>query len=896
MKHPQTIKTFKNIIKYLLFSILVLAFIKCGLFETREQDLFRVIDNLSEQNIVESPFKDLLKEFSFIQEEITGKWKYLPELSSHEQEVWGVSSKHRVLGGQKSEKPKQVKLLRNGKEVRYLGDQIKNKKGWRWIKAHQELELKNHPLFNESQGGIILKRGEYFQFNALLSKGKTVVEFRLNNENLGAYNPQLKVYFNNKEIKTIGVTGRKWYRVRNITKLGYYSITVRHLPPEGNYEDHEFIIIDKIKIDNSSDILLLSKSYKEKRIKPQGKFLFEYYTADVAKKQPSSLAENLYLYGMKNKYPLLDWGISENPYSIKQKIEIGEYSLNSLMAPVRSEFKIPIKIPAGAILEFGYGFLLESPYKGSNETINFQVAVEDLKGKKVLFNRELSSAKNKNIFSEKIDLSSYEKKKVEVSFITEKSLSEQEQGNGSESLPIWINPIIYKFPQEEKINIVLISLDTLRPDHLGCYGYRRNTSPNIDRLSQESVLFFNTYSTTSWTLPAHVSMLTSLDCLHHQVYYPRHRMEPETVTVADILRVNQLVCAGFTGGGYLSSKYGFSKGFDSYQEYKIYGNKALRYDEAEYIAEKACKWIQSNRDKNFFLFVHTYQPHEPYGNLSSEGKKFLSENAKWNKVNMGALLKEKGRFYTRFTDEEVKNIVGLYDGEIRYTDLFLVKPLIEELKKSRLYDSTMIIITSDHGEEFNEHEAWLHDHSIYDEGIKIPLIIKFPHSEYKGKKIHEIVRITDIVPTILDHLNIKTGSAEFDGQSLLPLIEQKEKRNRVYVCDLALRDASIQSYPNLIAMNKQNYKLILNREVRSPYVKRVSEKFRGMRIELYDVNNDPNETKNLAHQNQYRDLCFQLLKHIGKIYEKLDKSAKKKEEVVLDKNLRERLRALGYIK
>jgi arylsulfatase A-like enzyme len=583
---------------------------------------------------------------------------------------------------------------------------------------------------------------------------------------------------------------------------------------------------------------------------------------------------------------------------IKKKIIKDEFSLNAIIALPKSEFIIPCKIPPGGILEFGYGFLNEFARGNEGNTeriINFKIILKNSEEEKTLLQRSLSTAIQKeDILSEKMDLSSYGRKKVKLSFITEEASS----GSSVDltSIPVWINPVIYRRPEKDKTNIILISIDTLRPDHLGCYGYERNTSPHTDRLAKDGVLFSNTFSTTSWTLPAHISLLASQDSLTHQVYYPNQKMNSSTTTLADILRMKGYYCAAFTGGAYLSTNYGFSKGFDSYHEIISKGSKPIRLDEAEHLARLSCDWLDKNKDKKFFLFLHTYQPHGPYSNNSPFGKVFLTEHSKWDKVAVGPIIEGKGRYITEFSEEEKKNIVDLYDGEIRYTDEVLIKPLIDKLKELNMYDSTMVIFTSDHGEEFYDHEAWLHDHSIYNEGIKIPLIIKFPNYHHKGKKINYITRITDIMPTILAQLKIQTSTLRLDGKSLLPLIEGKEKKDRIFISDLAFRDINIEIYPALISINNGSLKFILNKKVKSSYTKRKCKDFNGKKIELYDIRKDPKETKNLALHREYQELCVKLLKKIDELYENGEKERKEGEEVRLNKKLKERLKALGYIK
>jgi len=493
---------------------------------------------------------------------------------------------------------------------------------------------------------------------------------------------------------------------------------------------------------------------------------------------------------------------------------------------------------------------------------------------------------------EKIDLSPFQGKKVKIHMSTEASDSEISQhAEGIIPYSVWINPIIYRRPAENKTNVILISIDTLRADHLGCYGYERPTSPEINRLAKDSVLFEKSISTTSWTLPAHVSLLTSLNTSKHKAINYLSKMAPEQITLADILSNNDLFCAAITGGNYLSFKYGFDKGFEMFHEIRHGGELAVKFDEAEYIARKSLEWLKHYHDRSFFLFIHTYQPHSPYETTSDIGKTFLSKDAKWQGLRIEEMLKESGRTNTRFNEEERQNIIDLYDGEILYTDEFLIRPLIQRLKKLKLYDNTMIIITSDHGEEFKEHGNWLHGMSLYNEVVHIPLIIKFPHSQNKGLRIPYICSITDIMPTVIEIIGLDPTLFKLDGKTLLPLLEGSEKRDRTFYCDLTLKKL-IDFSPSMYATNDGGMKLILNKKYTPQYIEKTTKDFFGEKIELYDLQNDFMEKNNLAGNIDFEGLCKKLLDQIVLFAA----SEGKASTFEMDEELRENLRSLGYIK
>ncbi len=877
---------------FLISIVLLGTLISCNPSATEKSRTLRIIDSITEKNIARSPLKNIFEKFHFVEEDLTGKWSYLPDLSSQDQEIWGASSLHPILGNHEAEFPEGMMLRENGKEVEYLSSGKDHEIGWRWIGTSESLDLRGYKDFDKNRRGILLNSENAFLFEKLLPEGILILDLYLVNPDWQKIRPTLTVTFNGTDAEELVISRRKWFRIRKKLPLGKYAIEIKF--SEKNDPDIEdvTIILGQVKMTGSSDILLLTQPRQKERSQPKGKYIFGYHThvSLPDEKREAVPGQIQYLYNVRNKFPLFDTGTGPNPYSLKKKLPFNEYSLNSLVAPPESEFRMDMKIPPNAVLEFGYGIFTEFINRESNQSIRFRLLLEESGDERVLLDNTVSRESAKDIIRERIDLSQYAGNDVRLSFLTSEVVADDQ----SQILPVWVNPIVYESREEEMSNIILISLDTLRPDHLGCYGYHRDTSPAIDRLAADSVLFENAYSTTSWTLPGHISMLTSTNGASHQVYFPLQKMSPDLLTLADLLRTRGFYCAAFTGGGYLSETYGFSKGFDSYQEIKLHGDTAIRLDEAERLAQLASDWIEDNRDKNFFLFLHTYQPHDPYANLSPYGKEFLDETAVWDQARMETLFEEKGRFGTQFSDTEKENIRALYDGEIKYTDMLFVMPILDRLKELGLYERSMIVLTSDHGEEFYDHEAWLHDHSIYEEGIRIPLIIKFPVAENMGMRIDGVARITDIVPTILDSLRISPRQRQFDGVSLFPLIEGKEKAQRTVISDLALRE--FETAPTVIAIIKDHFKFILNKKISSPYIQRLVRNFDGSQIELYDLKTDPWETKNLAANIAFRDMCFEFLEEIDQLYEDVEMMKVQKDEVTMDQSLRERLKALGYIK
>ncbi len=606
---------------------------------------------------------------------------------------------------------------------------------------------------------------------------------------------------------------------------------------------------------------------------------------DMTKDPKGFKKMNPVLYEIADKYPIMDSGIGKNPLLLKKKLKIGPIDINTLLAPPNSNYKFQIRIPENSILEFTYGIRRDNELLNRGEgkrSVTFTIMLETKEEKKEIFAKTLNLGPEQSlVFNyKKIDLSEYAQKDAILYF--------QTRGNKN-ALAGWFNPIIY-VPQQETKNVLLISLDTLRADHVGCYGYPRDTTPNIDQMAKDSAVFLNTFATSPWTLPSHVSLMTALNCINHQVYQKEQRMDPSILTLADVLREKDYFNGAITGGGFVKGSFGFNKGFDSY---RVSGS-LNKLNSAHKICQASQNWIRRHRDRNFFLFVHTYQIHTPYSSPSPYNEYFLADDAEFKSFNQRKFRFYQEDRYIPVTDKLRQNIIDLYDAGILYTDDVLIKILIEELKTLGLYDNTMIILLSDHGEEFYDHKAWAHSHSVYNEIIKIPLIIKFFDSEYADKNIKSYARLIDVMPTILDALDIDYPDQYSDGETLLNLINNRNTGDgeRIFLSELTT-DPIDGMMPKKLAINQGRKKLILNDEYDPQNLAYFSspppkiEKF-----EIYDLEADPQEKTNfaLSTPNLTRQLLEFMEIHFVQKCEWISIKTENQDEI------REQLRALGYIK
>jgi arylsulfatase A-like enzyme len=321
-------------------------------------------------------------------------------------------------------------------------------------------------------------------------------------------------------------------------------------------------------------------------------------------------------------------------------------------------------------------------------------------------------------------------------------------------------------PRHAARAIILISFDTLRPDHLGCYGYPRATSPNLDAFRRDAVLFSQAIANAPSTLPSHASILTSLIPHHHGASISRGTaLGPDIVTLAEVLRDRGFATAAFHDGAQLAAVWGLDQGFDVYS-----APEPRRRFSAQVGA--ALSWLESHRREPFFLFLHTYEVHRPYNPpprfRAALGVAHLPTEAE--DPSIARLVHEVHEGRRSAAPGDVELVVGLYDAAIRSADDTFGQ-LVRWLKANGLYDESLVVVTSDHGEEFAEHGqiAW-HSHTLYDELLRVVLLVKLPSSRHAGGTEGSQVRGIDVAPTVLAAAGIDPPPA-FEGASLLRLLE-----------------------------------------------------------------------------------------------------------------------------
>lgn len=396
----------------------------------------------------------------------------------------------------------------------------------------------------------------------------------------------------------------------------------------------------------------------------------------------------------------------------------------------------------------------------------------------------------------------------------------------------------------ESENIVIISVDTLRADHLGCYGYPLPTSPNIDSLSKDGVLFSRCYTLTPLTTASFSTMLTSLPPQKHGAKRNGLSIFPNVKTLTYYLkRYGYRTAAVISNGALRKTGAGLHENFDYY--YGIFTKRRWwglmnPEGEADSVTDKAISWINKHKKKRFFLWVHYTDPHAPY---------VAHERFDFSYKKVPASLYAPG---TRM--DKIKR----YDSEVAYTDYYIGQ-LLEKLKNEKLYENSLILLHSDHGESFGEHGYFRHGRKLYNACLHVPLIIKLPGNRFENTSRGGNVCLLDVAPTILNALNL----LEPDWMEGLPLFSRSTRLDN--------REIVVQAYAGKVHFRRKSKKFHLKVEpIRYGVIKGSTKLIYNKKTrtyEAYSLTEDPFETGNLVLKNPLsiagmKNILIQRIDHI----------------------------------
>jgi len=449
-------------------------------------------------------------------------------------------------------------------------------------------------------------------------------------------------------------------------------------------------------------------------------------------------------------------------------------------------------------------------------------------------------------------------------------------------------------------NILLVAIDTLRADHLGSYGYTRPTSPTLDALAARGVLFEQAVSQAPWTAASFGSLFTSLYPSVHgldggvrwgpgqssaggSLPFAVQKILPiAQPTLAEMLRRNGYRTAGFVSNVYVNSIFGFSQGFEVYNdEHRDYSrNVGGAKRRAEETNEFVFRWLDEPPGEPFFLFVHYNDPHWPYNPPAPHGAEWVAGyQGELTPEKSSAVVETQGEPIEDLSPEDLAYLIALYDGEISYVDSHIAK-LLERVRGLDTERDLLVVVTADHGEEFLDHGSASHGYTLYEELIHVPLIFHAP-GRLAPRRVPAQVRSIDVLPTVLALAGIAERPEGIQGESLVALMKGETDQGP------------------LVAFSEATY-VGERRSVRQADGLKLIRSLAGEADQLFDLRDDPDERQNLltGEAEPPEGLVDRLAEwvHANKeIRTALFGEEGAGQEIVLDAETRERLEALGYI-
>jgi arylsulfatase A-like enzyme/cytochrome c-type biogenesis protein CcmH/NrfG len=420
-------------------------------------------------------------------------------------------------------------------------------------------------------------------------------------------------------------------------------------------------------------------------------------------------------------------------------------------------------------------------------------------------------------------------------------------------------PAIAQMPAKPALNVVLITIDTLRFDHVGCYGYKKIKTPNIDGLAADGVRFDRAFAVVPVTLPSHSSMLTGTYPMLSGIHdFSGNKLSPVQPTLASVLKQSGYQTGAVIGAAVLDSRFGLNQGFDFYYDHFDFSRlDEANLDEMErpgnVVADVALDWLAKNSQKKFFLWMHLYDPHYPYNPPEPYSRDYAAQP---------------------------------YDGEIAFADE-QVGRLIRYLKEKGIYQNTVIMLCGDHGESLGEHGEKTHGFFIYNSTMHVPLIVRLPEKA-AAPVVTDPVSLVDLMPTVLGALGVEVPS-QVQGRSLLP--ELRSDRNRPD------RDHDEQKAA------RERADRVLYGESFMPRIHFNWSELRGSentkyhfidapKPELYDLAQDPGELHNLFAEKTA--LAAEMRAKLVGLIREYSAGKEMAEKTGLDPALMERLKSLGY--
>jgi arylsulfatase A-like enzyme len=450
------------------------------------------------------------------------------------------------------------------------------------------------------------------------------------------------------------------------------------------------------------------------------------------------------------------------------------------------------------------------------------------------------------------------------------------------AMPVWAAPRLLRATDGKLPNVLLVVFDTLRADRTGLYGYERETSPFLDHLGKIGVSLDDLIAPYPSTLTSHWSLFTGLDPPRHGAYPGtlRQNFGQKRETLAGAFQKAGYLTAGFTEGGFVHSLFGFSQGFDVYHDGDGQHFTEFTGTAGDTFA-RAAAWIREHQEFAFFMFLHTYQVHAPYTPPEKYRALFTSDyGERWaTSFPVGAAISINRR-QIQVTPAELAHVNALYDAEIRYLD-DQFSQLWHELEEMGVLANTLVVITSDHGEDMMEH-GWLeHGTTLYDPGLRVPLLLIWPNRLPPGVRLHCQRPLVDLMPTILELVGLRS-QGDIDGRSFASEIQQ-QKCSESRPAHAELKDIDD---PLLVLFGDRP-----SASLRDGEWKLIANLANGEN-QLYHLTSDPGEQRNLAQKEKAR---VQEMRSMIESYLAKASPATSESRMELSPEVEKELRSLGYL-
>jgi len=420
--------------------------------------------------------------------------------------------------------------------------------------------------------------------------------------------------------------------------------------------------------------------------------------------------------------------------------------------------------------------------------------------------------------------------------------------------------------------VVLVSIDTLRADHLGLYGYERPTSPSLDALALESAVFEEATSSSPWTLPAHATLLTGLYPSRHGLTSHARYLSSDLTTLAQLFSQAGYRTAAVVNSHNLGPEFGLDRGF---QQYSYVEERVERREPSSEITDQGLEWIEDAGKSPLFLFLHYYDVHSDYASLPGYESEFLRPYegiADGSTAQLAAYREGK----VSLSPADAPNLIDRYDAGIRQMDAEIGR-ILDFLRERGFWERTLFVVTSDHGEEFFEHGGVLHGQTQYQEVLRVPLLVKGPGVP-QGRRVRAPVSLVDVAPTVLT----RAGIAVPEGLDGVDVARLWSEGDRALEARYLFSEADHNNVEHDItrAVRYKSFKLHFNR---------LSREYR-----LYDLSRDPAEQADVSDISAGQEQAF------ASLSERLDQfmAIEKVEAPVrsLSEEEIEKLRSLGYLR